>query len=100
MKRHHLKTWPGPFSEMAFDRKTFEFRKNDRGFKVGDVLILKAWDPERGQYTGEHLTRVVTYLLKGGQFGMPDGYCCMSLRHATRDERGGHLPEESEASHD
>jgi hypothetical protein len=37
---HELKTWPKIFEQMKSGLKTFDFRKNDRGFQVGDFLLL------------------------------------------------------------
>lgn len=60
--------------------KRFEFRKDDRGYEVGDVLTLREWDPATEQYTGDDILRIVTYKLDGGKFGLPDGYCIMSVK--------------------
>jgi len=43
---HRLKTVDPYFTDVAVGRKTFEVRKNDRGFRVGDVLVLEEWHPE------------------------------------------------------
>ena len=75
---HELKTWPEPFQAMWEGRKTFEFRNNDRGFKEGDTLILKEWNPINEEYTGRVVSGVVTYLIWEG-FDVPEGYCIMSL---------------------
>jgi len=49
--RHELKVWPEYFEPVAGGWKRFELRKDDRGFKVGDAVVLKEWDPESG-YSG------------------------------------------------
>lgn len=79
MKQHELKTWPDYFYRIFSGQKRFEVRKNDRDFQIGDVLYLKEYDPETGEYTGRELFKNVTYVLKGGQFGIVDGYCVMSI---------------------
>lgn len=87
---HELKTWPSSFQAILDGSKTFEFRRNDRGFKVGDVLHLREWgiqacadQDEPGfhssAYTGRELFVTVTYLLGGGGFGIPVGFCIMSI---------------------
>jgi len=43
---HELKIWPQYYCRVADGSKTFEVRKNDRGFQPGDTVILKEWDPE------------------------------------------------------
>jgi uncharacterized protein DUF3850 len=79
-KIHDLKTHPIPFLAQFQDAKQFEYRRDDRDFDVGDVLILREWDPETSTYTGAVLFRGVTYKLKGGHFGVPGGYCVLGTR--------------------
>lgn len=90
MKTHELKTWPVYFDALWEGRKRFEARRDDRGFSVGDTLWLREYDPESGDYSGDELWFEVTYILRGGGFGVQEGYCVMSLtsrpakRRATR----------------
>lgn len=42
---HELKIWPQYYCRVANGTKTFEVRKNDRGFQPGDTVILKEYDP-------------------------------------------------------
>ena len=58
---HALKTLPKYFEAVLENRKTFELRKNDRDFKVGDYLALNEWNGEI--YTGRALLVKVTYIL-------------------------------------
>ena len=76
MKRHELKCWPEPFAALWNNKKWFEFRFDDRGFKVGDTLWIREWDGKA--HTGRSLDRSVTYILAGG-FGLPMRYVIMSL---------------------
>jgi hypothetical protein len=82
--RHVLKTWPGPFVAMREGKKTFEFRKDDRGYRVGDMLVLREWTPDSQSYLGPEMVRWVTYIARGPAFGIPDGYCIMSVSEARR----------------
>lgn len=75
---HELKVWPEYFDAIWDGRKTFEFRDDDRGFEVGDILDLRAWDPAKSEYTGGRLLRRVTYLLRG-TWGLPDGKVILAL---------------------
>lgn len=43
--------------------KSFEVRKWDRPYRVGDTLSLKEYDPEKLDYTGRETDRKITYLL-------------------------------------
>ena len=76
---HALKTWPEYFRAIANGSKTFEIRKADRPFAVGDTLVLREFDPETGEYTEFVLCRTITYILNGGQFGIESGYVVLGL---------------------
>jgi hypothetical protein len=78
-KTHYLKTWPLIFTAVKEEHKTFEIRKNDRGFQVGDLLILQEYLPTNGEYTGKEIQRIVTYILEGDKYGVEKGYVCMSI---------------------
>jgi hypothetical protein len=67
---HVLKTWPEYYEAVARGEKTFEVRRNDRDFHVGDTLVLQEWDPETEEYSGRRLSLRVTYVLKDDEFGM------------------------------
>lgn len=77
---HELKTWPEYFDAINENRKTFEIRKADRDFKVGDVLMLQEYDPEKQRYTGQWLDVTITYVLEGGKFGIEEGYCALGFK--------------------
>lgn len=88
---HDLKIWPPYFQAVATGLKPWEFRVNDRNYRVGDVLLLREWNPRVQTYTGRFCRRVVTFILPGG-FGVPAGHVIMSLLPAplpplTADER-------------
>lgn len=76
---HELKIWPPFFNHILTGAKTFEVRKNDRNFKIGDDVILKEFDPDENKYTGEVCLRRINYILEGGQFGIEKDYCVIGL---------------------
>lgn len=81
---HHLKTWPEPYQAVADGRKRHEVRVDDRGFAVGDELVLKEWDPTPSYlsqvgYTGRELRARVLYLTSAGSWGLPANRCVMSI---------------------
>lgn len=80
---HPLKTWPEFFQHIITGTKTFELRKNDRGFMPGDTLLLREYDPLREAYTGRDVEALVTYMVGGGEFGLPPSMCVMSIRTAS-----------------
>jgi len=77
MTTHELKTWPEPFDAIWNGKKTFEVRKNDRGFEVGDVVVLREYTPSTGVYSGRQVSAKIGYVLTG--WGLPDGICVFSL---------------------
>lgn len=78
MARHGLKTWPEFYEKVEDGSKTFELRKNDRGFKVGDTLVLQEWDPIKKEFTGRQLERTVSYMLEGFEV-IRASWCILAL---------------------
>jgi len=54
--KHELKILPQYYCRVADGSKTFEVRKNDRGFQPGDLVLLREFDPdiEWDKHNGEH----------------------------------------------
>lgn len=77
---HYIKILPKYFKHVKSKRKTFELRKNDRNYKTGDILVLCEWDDIPGVFTGKQITRRVSYVLYGPDYGLEDGYCVMGIR--------------------
>lgn len=86
---HELKVWPEFYKALDSRTKEFEVRKNDRNYRVGDVLWLREFDPDKAFipanidgsfcYTGRYMYREITYILTGGQFGIEPEYVVMNL---------------------
>lgn len=79
---HELKAWPKGFKEIVQDLKLYELRKNDRDYQVGDELLLREWDPETEEYTGNRCQVKVLYIYvaEDTSWGLLPGYCCMSIQ--------------------
>ncbi len=58
------KIWPKFFEKIMDGSKTFELRLADFECKLGDILLLREWNPETGDYTGRTIEKKVTYILK------------------------------------
>ncbi|KKS96184.1 MAG: hypothetical protein UV71_C0001G0058 [Microgenomates group bacterium GW2011_GWC1_43_13] len=58
------KVWPEYFRKIKSGEKTFELRLADWKCKIGDVLVLKEWDPKTQKYTGREISKKVTYVIK------------------------------------
>ncbi|OHN00366.1 hypothetical protein A7T48_11425 [Salmonella enterica subsp. enterica serovar Bareilly] len=61
IKVHTLKIAPKYLNAVVAGQKKAELRKNDRNYKVGDVLSLKEWS--HGKYTGREWSAVITHVL-------------------------------------
>ena len=76
---HELKTLPIYFEEVIDGRKLFEVRKNDRNFKVGDMLALNEYDDDKKEYTGNSCLVYVDYILKDENY-CKNGFVIMSIK--------------------
>ena len=76
---HELKILPEYYEEVKCGTKNFELRKNDRDYKVYDVLRLRAW--KDGQYLDKPpLERIISYILTDcKEYGLMDGYVILGF---------------------
>lgn len=91
---HLLRTWPDHFGAIRDGRKRAELRRDDRGFRVGDLLDLREFRPTsfapdegargrwHGEFTGQRLTVRVTHKLEGPRWGLEAGYAVLSIEPA------------------
>ena len=76
-KVHDIKIGKEFFEDVKNNVKTFELRKNDRNYKVGEILELHEY--EAGEETGRTCRKLITYMLK--EFtGLQDGYCILGIK--------------------
>lgn len=71
---HELKVWPEFFPDLLNGSKTFE---------IGDTLILKEYEPSSNRYSGNWISRDISYVLSGTEFrdfGLVEGYCILGLK--------------------
>jgi hypothetical protein len=82
---HELKTVQPYFDNVWSGMKKFEVRKNDRGFKLGDLLLLQEYDRVRSQtgYTGKEILVRVDYILDNENY-CKDGYVVMGFSELHR----------------
>ena len=79
LKMHCLKIMPKYYDSLKHGYKPFEIRKNDRDFKVGDVLTLQEYDIETKEYTeSDELYFDITYILDDSEY-LQDGYVCLGI---------------------
>ena len=98
---HAVKCWPKYFSPLYSGEKNFEVRRNDRPYRVGDILAVNEFIPESadpyddflepppsseehltddGKYTGRYLLFKITYILADKEF-CKDGTIVMGLMY-------------------
>lgn len=75
-RTHELKCWPEYFTRILDGTKTFEHRKNDRDFRLGDTLYLREWSIN-DRYSGREAWVTVKYILCG--LGILEDQCIMSI---------------------
>lgn len=83
VKSHQLKCDVQFFPAVWDGSKPFEVRRNDRDYRVGDVLLLDEYNPVPGCSTGRVAMRAVTYVLSHEEFscGLQPGYVVMGLAY-------------------
>lgn len=77
-RTHSLTAWPDHFASLLYEKnkRTFEIRKNDVGYKVGDWLWIREWDPNVEDYTGNSITVCVCYMT---DFKQLPGYVVLGI---------------------
>jgi hypothetical protein len=76
---HDLKIHPDNFAAFTAGKRA-DLRKDDRAFKVGDVIRFRGWNPDGGVYTGRAAYLTVSHIDRDERFGVPAGWCLLSLR--------------------
>lgn len=74
IKVHGLKIEIDYFNKILDGSKTFEIRKDDRGFRFGDVVNLNEF--YNGEYTGRSIIANVGYVC---DYAQVDGYVVFGL---------------------
>lgn len=77
MATHELKIAMQYMIEVENGAKTFEIRKDDRGFQEFDTLELRCWD--EGRYIGRTAVCLVTYVLRDF-VGLKKGYVALGIK--------------------
>ncbi len=84
---HELKEHPKHFQDVLEGKKTFEVRRHDRDFQVGDLLALNEIDPYSGKYTGRCCLVYVDYILSDLDY-CKTGYSILAIKPCTVFKQG------------
>jgi hypothetical protein len=90
MTTHELKTIEPYFSAVFDGRKTFELRRDDRGFEAGDVLVLREWTLGNEYADSQPIRRRVAFVLRDvPHLGLAPGFAILGLHGDGFGERIG-----------
>ena len=79
MKLHELKIKDEYFKEVLRENKTFELRKNDRDYQVGDLIHFV--DIDGNPSYNEKLVFLITDVLRNVQeYGLDKDYCILAIK--------------------
>lgn len=73
---HNIKLASEYYEDVSTGRKSFEIRKNDGEYKVGDVLRM--CEIKDGSYTGRVIKANITYMLEE-YTGLQEGFCIFEI---------------------
>ena len=76
-KVHQVRMASSYYDDVMTGKKTFELRKNDRGYNVGHILELMEF--QEGRNTGRTIRAEIVYMLED-YTGLEDGYCILGIR--------------------
>jgi hypothetical protein len=91
--RRILKTDPAVFQAVIDGIKTYEIRFNDRGYDIGDELLLRETTHTGAEiaagaplvYTGREVTKTVSHVLSG--YGLAERWVILSFAAATSPQQ-------------
>lgn len=75
-KQHEVKIAASYYGDVVSEKKRFELRKNDRGYKEGDSL--KMLEFKDGKRTGRTIEADIIYVLEE-YTGLQEGYCILGI---------------------
>jgi len=75
---HHIKCERENYQDMLDGIKTFDVRKDDRYYRVGDLVWLE--ETIDGEKTGRQMSpKEIVYKFDGGIYGIERGFCVLQL---------------------
>ena len=83
VKIHQIRLASMYYDDVASGRKSFELRKNDRDYHVGDRLEMMEFN--NGRHTGRNIKADIIYMLEDYS-GLEDGFCILGIAVEAADE--------------
>lgn len=76
-QKHYIPLAAMYYDDVESGAKTFELRKRDRCYQIGDTLIM--YEVKNGGTTERTITAEITYMLEN-YTGLADGYCILGIK--------------------
>lgn len=84
---HELKILEQYADEVYYDLKTFEIRKNDRHFNIGDKIHFTVYeDSEYVEHPLNYKFYEITYILSDDFEGLQKGFCALAIKLFNKEE--------------
>ena len=81
MRTHILKIKAPYFTDILLGLKTFEIRRNNRDYKVEDILKLQLYPYRDNERKEKEILARVTYVLKNiPEYGLNQDYCILGIK--------------------
>jgi hypothetical protein len=83
---HVVKSWPKFFQAIRRGSRRHELRRNDRDYRVGDLLQLQEYEPVSEQYTGNSCVVRITSITSADEpcavsaASLHFDYCILSIQ--------------------
>ncbi|CAB4943729.1 unannotated protein [freshwater metagenome] len=90
---HSLKSWPNFFGPIVAGDRRHELRRNDRGFRIGDEILLNEFDPALVAYTGRTCLVTITSITSSefpcavSDVGLNPDFCILTISLVSQDDR-------------
>ena len=82
---HKIKIKYKYYRDVLNGDKTFEIRKNDRDYKVGDIIQFVPVADDSDMIIPHNPNEYkITYVFHGGEYGLEEGYCVFAGRQTDR----------------
>lgn len=94
---HYLKTESDSFPAVRANEKRVELRQDDRGYSVGDILVLREYKADARAFTGRRCLRFITNIYRGPH-GLLPGFAALSVRPLQFTEKTDALEAEVKAA--
>lgn len=80
MNLHSLKILDNFYKDVDEEKKTFELRKDDRNYKVDDLINFIVID-KKGNQIKTDIVYQITYILRNvSEYGLSSDYCILGIR--------------------